>query len=96
MGLDHSPISLSFFRLTFKRTFPFYFEKMWISHLGLETKIYSWWNIVMEGTTMYRVAQKLKNMKRNIKFWKKSDFGHIFQDKDEKTDHICIVQEEIL
>ena len=54
----------------------------------LETKISSWWNIEVEGTAMYMVAQKLKNVKRNIKVWNKLDFGHIFQDKDEKTDKI--------
>ena len=78
VGLDHSPISLCVFPLTFKRTFPFHFEKMWITHPTLETKISSWWNIEVEGTAMYKVAQKLKNVKRNIKIWNKSDFGHIF------------------
>ena len=68
---------------------------MWISHLALETKISSWWNIELEGTTMFRVAQKLKNVKRNIKFWNKTNFGHLFQEKDEKTDQLSIVQEEI-
>ena len=38
----------------------------------------------MEGTAMFRIAQKLKNVKRNIKVWYKSDFGHIFQEKVEK------------
>ena len=67
VGLDHSHISLSIFPLMIKWTFPFQFKKMWISHLALETKISSWWKIEVEGTAMFRVAQKLKNVKRNIK-----------------------------
>ena len=35
----------------------------------------------MEGTTMYRVARKLNNVKRMVKAWKKLGFGHIFSDK---------------
>ena len=50
---------------------------------------------MVEGTIMYKVAQKLKNVKRNIKIWNKFGFGHIFQDKDEKTDQLHIIQEEI-
>ena len=44
---------------------------------------------------MFRISQKLKNVKRNIKVWNKLDFGNIFQEKDEKIDQLCIVQEWI-
>ena len=56
VGSDHSPISLSISPLVVKRTFPFRFETMWITHLALEPKISSWWNIEIKGTAMYRVA----------------------------------------
>ena len=68
---------------------------MWITHLELESKISSWWNIEVVGTAMYRVAHKLKNVKRNIKIWNKSNFGHIFQDKDDKSNQLYLIQEDI-
>lgn len=56
VGFNHSPILLFVFPLAIRRTFPFCFEKMWITHLDLASKISSWWNIEVEGTAMFRVA----------------------------------------
>ena len=59
------------------------FEKMWTSHPDLFDKVKSWWEIDVEGTTMFRVTRKLSNVKRKIKVWNKSDFGHIFKEKED-------------
>jgi hypothetical protein len=40
----------------------------------------------VEGIAMFRVAKKLRNVKCNIKVWNKTDFGHIFQAKEEMSD----------
>lgn len=40
---------------------------------------------------MFRVVQKLKHVKRNIKIWKKTFFAHIFQDKDDKSNQLYII-----
>ena len=47
------------------------------------------WNIDIEGTTLYRVASKLKNVKREVKIWNKNSFRNIFDNKS-------IIKEEIL
>ena len=52
---------------------------MWISNLALETNIFSWWNIEVESTAMFKVAQKLKNVKRNIKVWKNRTLATFFR-----------------
>ena len=95
VGSDHSPISLSVSPLSRNKAFPFHFEKMWLSHPALEGNISHWWSIEVEGTAMYRVAQKLKNVKRNIKSWNRTDFGDIFQEKDEITDRLSLIQDDI-
>ena len=78
IGLDHYPIFLRVDLLTFQKNYPFRFEKMWILHLGLENLIKEWWNIHVEGTTMFKVAAKLKNIFKNIKIWNEDTFGNIF------------------
>ncbi len=78
VGFDHSSMSLSASPLSSNKAFPFHFEKMWLSHPALEGNISHWWSIEVEGTAMYRVSQKLKNVKRNIKSWNRTNFGHIF------------------
>ena len=54
---------------------------MWTLHSNLETLIKEWWGIKVEGTTMFRVVAKLKNVKKNIKKWNKNTFGNIFEYK---------------
>ena len=66
LGLDHSSISLTLDTINIKKTFPFRFEKMWSSHLGLFDKIKELWGIEVEGTIMYQVAKKLRFIKLEI------------------------------
>ena len=54
---------------------------MWTLHPNLENLVKEWWGIKVEGTTMFRVATKLKNVKKNIKIWNKHTFGKIFENK---------------
>ena len=68
---------------------------MWLSHPALEGNISHWWNLEVDGTAMYRVSQKLKNVKRNIKSWNRTNFGHIFQEKDEISNQLSSIQDEI-
>ena len=48
---------------------------MWTLHWGLENLVKEWWSIQVEGTSMFKIASKLKNVKRNIKRWNKDTFG---------------------
>ena len=44
---------------------------------------------------MFRVTRKLSNVKRMIKTWNKSNFGHIFQEKKELVDNLTLIQDSI-
>lgn len=67
IGLDHYPISFVAENFKNNQRFPFCFKKMWTSHPNLEKSIANWWNLDVNGTAMYKVAKKLKNIKTNIK-----------------------------
>lgn len=56
---------------------------MWISHPALKEEIRKWWNIRIQGTAMFRIAKKLREVKYNFKKWKKESFGNIFRIKSE-------------
>ena len=71
---DYSPISLTLDPIAIKENLPFRFKRMWTSHPGISLFILEWWNIHIEGTTMFRVAKKLENIKLNFKKWNKLDF----------------------
>ena len=68
---------------------------MWTSHPNLLEKVKLWWGMDVEGTTMFRVARKLRNVKRMIKVWNKTDFGHIFQEKEDLSDKLTSIQDNI-
>ncbi len=93
IGSDYSSISLLVSPLVHRRYHPFKFEKMWTSHPDLLDNIKKWWGIEVEGSAMFRVTRKLSNVKRMIKIWNKSDFGHIFHEKKELFDNLTIIQD---
>lgn len=64
-----------------KINFSFRFERMWLDHPNLEKVIEMWWFIDFKGTAMYRMAKKLRNVKDNIKKWKKEVFRDLFATK---------------
>ncbi len=51
------------------------------SHPELKDLIQEWWNIRIDGTTMYKLTQKWDNIRRNVKGWAKSSFGDLFKTK---------------
>ena len=44
---------------------------------------------------MFKVSRKLRNVKRMVKVWNKSDFGHIFHEKDDLSDKLITIQASI-
>lgn len=95
IGSDHYPISFVADNFKNNQSFPFWFEKMWISHPNHEKSITNWWNIDVNGTTMYKVAKKLKNIKVNIKIWNKKVFGDIFDSKKKLKEELDQIQNSI-
>ena len=89
---DHSPI-LFHWEDGFKGgKIPFRYEIMWESHPDFKDKIQEWWNIRIEGTAMYRLTQKLYNIRRNVREWAKSSCGDLFKSKGEVQEKLKKLQ----
>ncbi|KAH9297832.1 hypothetical protein KI387_029514, partial [Taxus chinensis] len=72
VGSDHNPIALNFLNWTKPTRSSFKFEKMWMEHDNIYDKIKEWWGWNGEGTAQFRLVQKLKNVKKQVKIWNKS------------------------
>lgn len=83
VGSDHFPICLVVDPTKVKNNFPFRFEKFGLSHPRIFEEISKWWNIDVTGTSMFRISKKLKEVKTNVRRWKKDAFGNIFGTKIE-------------
>ena len=91
VGSDHYPIFLVANKINYHKNFPFNFEKMW----SLETLIKEWWDIQVDGTAMFKVVAKLKNVKKKIKIWNKNTFGNIFDNKNKIMEELKEIQDKI-
>eukprot|EP00253_Pinus_taeda_P026591 PITA_26591 len=82
-GSDHWPISLAVELQGTPRNKPFRFEKFWIEHPNFLTMVEKWWSepLAEEGSKMFNLQKKLKNIKMRLKNWNKTVFGNIFQEK---------------
>eukprot|EP00253_Pinus_taeda_P008568 PITA_08568 len=82
-GSDHWPISLIVEVPGTPRNKPFRFEKFWIEHPNFLTMVGKWWAepLVEEGSKMFNLQKRLKNIKLKLKDWNKTVFGNIFQEK---------------
>ena len=67
------------------RNRPFKFENVWLSRLEFTSNIDKWWreDLNIQGTRMFILQQKLKNIKSKLKGWNKNEFGNIFKAKRE-------------
>ena len=68
---------------------------MWTTHPNLFKKVNHWWGMEVEGTAMFRVSRKLSNVKRMVKVWNKTDFGHIFLEKEDLSQKLISIQDSI-
>eukprot|EP00253_Pinus_taeda_P022384 PITA_22384 len=82
-GSDHWPISLIVEVPGTPRNKPFHFEKFWIEHPNFLTMVEKWWAepLAKEGSKMFNLQKRLKNIKLKLKDWNKTVFGNIFQEK---------------
>ena len=65
-----------------------------MQHPQFESKLIEWWNIDVDGIALYRIASKLKNVKKEVKVWNKECFGNIFEIK-EKIEELQKIQDII-
>lgn len=83
VGSDHFPICLIADPTKVKKNSPFRFKFFWLSHPRIFEEIKRWWNIDISRTSMFRIAKKLKEVKFNLRRWKKDAFGNIFGTKSD-------------
>lgn len=74
---DHSPIMLDGSRGRQTRC-PFRFENMWLRVNDFRDRVVDWWSSYeVEGRPSFRLAKKLKLLKKDIKVWNKEVFGRV-------------------
>jgi hypothetical protein len=95
IGSDHFPLIFTIDKVNTKKNYLFRIEKMWMQHPQFESKIAEWWNIEVDGTTLFRVVTKLKNVKRKVKIWNIRNFGNIFEKKPLIKNELKDIQDRI-
>ena len=65
---------------------------MWESQSKFKERIQYLWNIRIDGSVMYRLTQKLDNIRRNVRVWAKSLFGDLFKIKGEVEERLKELQ----
>ena len=68
---------------------------MWMQHPRFKSKLEEWWNIEVEGTALFKVATKLRNVKKEAKIQNKRCFGNIFEIKPKIKEELKIIQDRI-
>ena len=73
---DHSPIVLKAGGFSSSKS-PFRFENMWLKIDGFKDLVRSWWNgYFVEGYSSHCIAEKLKALKKDLK-WNKEVVGNV-------------------
>ncbi|RVW70583.1 putative ribonuclease H protein [Vitis vinifera] len=79
---DHFPILLECGGLR-RGPSPFRFENMWLKVVGFKNLLRGWWQeTVVRGTASFRLASKLKELKKKIKVWNREVFGRLEVNKN--------------
>lgn len=66
-----------------------------MNHKDFFSNINQWWNINIEGTTMYRVAKKLQEVNRKLKLWNIEVFKDVNRRKKELKSKLKQIEEMI-
>lgn len=102
---DHSPLFLSTEGLQGGPT-PFRFENMWLRHKNFKESVLSWWNQPqITGWAAFRIQQKLRLIKQQLKDWNKEVLGSLDHQKaafltlerlDKKESESDLSEEELM
>ena len=95
VSADHFRLILTIVKAYSKKNYPFRFDKMWMQHPHFKSKLEEWWNIEVEGIALYKVATKLRNVKKESRIWNKRCFENIFEIKPKIKEELKIVQDRI-
>ncbi|XP_057248206.1 uncharacterized protein LOC130590191 [Beta vulgaris subsp. vulgaris] len=74
---DHSPIMVRVHKEIMQGNKPFMYYKMWSNAPDFQRRVREAWSLQVTGTTMFSVAQKLKNVKKEMKKLNKEGFDSI-------------------
>ena len=74
---DHSPLIIFVPVNVIHRKKPFRFYNMWCSHPQFKQIVASVWRTPISGCAMYKVVQKLKLLKADLKLLNKREFSDI-------------------
>ncbi|OMO90423.1 Endonuclease/exonuclease/phosphatase [Corchorus olitorius] len=89
---DHGPIILQTEELRpFKRR-PYRFEAMWLTHPQCREVVKAAWDNNFQGSSSYRLVQKLKAAKGNLKKWNKEVFENLFEKRKRLEQEIASKQ----
>ncbi|XP_059064902.1 uncharacterized protein LOC131856952 [Cryptomeria japonica] len=81
-GSDHYLMLLELMGEAKQTACPFKFEMMWFTHEYFLPNIHKWWkDNVFEGSKMYCIVSKLKEVKHKLLDWNKKKFKHVFEEK---------------
>ncbi|RVW24274.1 putative WD repeat-containing protein C2A9.03 [Vitis vinifera] len=85
---DHFPIVLEGGGIRRGPTL-FRFENMWLKVEGFQDMVRSWWQgIDVRGSASYRLAFKIKEIKKKLKVWNKEVFGRLETNKASALDQV--------
>ena len=69
---------------------PFRFENMWFEMEGFKSLIDGWWkSFEVRGAVSFVVAEKLKALKINLKWWNKEVFGRVETRKNQALKYMA-------
>ena len=81
-GSDHFPVKMEIKEQSKPSRNPFKCEKMWFMDRNFMDQIRDWWQEdQFDGSRMFCLVSKLKNLKQKIINWNKIHFKNIFQEK---------------
>ncbi|XP_034674249.1 uncharacterized protein LOC117905435 [Vitis riparia] len=85
---DHFPIMLVGGGIRRGPT-PFRFENMWLKAEGFKELVRSWWQgIDVRGSASYKLATKMKEIKKKLKVWNREVFGKLESNKSEALQQV--------
>ena len=94
---DHFPITLNIVEPTKPFRNAFKCEKMWFLDTTFMEHIKKWWNDDRpQGSKMFCLITKMKNLKRKIKEWNKEHFKNIFKTKIEIEEELNLLNNEVI
>lgn len=92
LGSDHCPLILNC-TLPLKRVPKlFKFESMWSTHPTCEDIISDSWDSRVQGSSMFRLAQKLRNCRQSLKEWSAKEFGNNKRKLEALKSQLAVIQ----